>query len=314
MTYYDEQLQQLHAQITRKKQLLAMMNELRRQRESISPRVQELETMMRYEQSQVDKLEGRSLAAFFYNVVGKMDEKLDQERREAYAARVKYDAAARELEGVESDLKRCESELFALQGCETRYEAVLKEKAAALKSAGGADAEEILKLEERLAYLEGQKKELREAISSGNSALNIANQVLSSLDSAEGWGTWDLLGGGLISDIAKHSHLDDAQASIEDLQSQLRRFKTELADVTIHADMKANVDGFLRFADYFFDGLFADWTVLDRINQSQSQVQQTKSQIGQVLSRLDSMLREAEKEQNQLKCKLDTLVRGAQLL
>lgn len=314
MTYYDEQLQQLHAQITRKKQLLAMMNELRRQRESISPRVQELETMMRYEQSQVDKLEGRSLAAFFYNVVGKMDEKLDQERREAYAARVKYDAAARELEGVESDLKRCESELFALQGCEARYEAVLKEKAAALKSAGGADAEEILKLEERLAYLEGQKKELREAISSGNSALNIANQVLSSLDSAEGWGTWDLLGGGLISDIAKHSHLDDAQASIEDLQSQLRRFKTELADVTIHADMKANVDGFLRFADYFFDGLFADWTVLDRINQSQSQVQQTKSQIGQVLSRLDSMLREAEKEQNQLKSKLDTLVRGAQLL
>ena len=313
MTYYDEQLQQLHEQITRKKQLLAMMKELRSQKESISPRVQELESVMRYEQSQVDKLEGRSLAAFFYNVVGKMDEKLDQERKEAYAARVKYDAAARELEGVESDLQRCESELFTLQGCEARYEAVLKEKAAAVKAAGGASAEEILKLEERIAYLEGQKKELQEAVSAGNSALNIAGQVLSSLDSAEGWGTWDLLGGGLISDIAKHSHLDDAQASIENLQSQLRRFKTELADVTIHADMQVNVDGFLRFADYFFDGLFADWAVLDKISQSQSQVQQTKSQIGQVLSRLNSMMSDAEREETLLKSRLDTLVRDAQL-
>lgn len=313
MTYYDEQLQKLHEQITRKKQLLAMMNELRGQRESILPRVQELETMMWYEQSHVDKLEGRSLAAFFYNVVGKMDEKLVQERKEAYAARVKYDAAARELEGVESDLNRCESELFTLQGCEARYETVLNEKAAAIKAAGGSSAEEVLKLEERLAYLESQKKELREAISAGNTALNIANQVLSSLDSAEGWGTWDLLGGGLISDIAKHSHLDNAQASIEDLQSQLRRFKTELADVTIHADMQVNVDGFLRFADHFFDGLFADWTVLDRINQSQGQVLQTKSQIGQVLSRLNSMMSDAEREQKLLKNKLDMLVRGTQV-
>ncbi len=313
MTYYDEQLQQLHEKIARMKQLVAMLKELRSQRESISARVEELESVMRYEQSQVDRLEGRSLAAFFYNVVGKMDEKLDQERKEAYAARVKYDAAARELEGIESDLSCCESELFTLQGCEARYEAVLKEKASAIKAAGGANAEEILQLEERLAYLESQKKELQEAISAGKSALNIATQVLSSLDSAENWGTWDLLGGGLISDLAKHSHLDDAQGSIEDLQSQLRRFKTELADVTIHADIQVNVDGFLRFADYFIDGLFADWAVLDRISQSQSQVQQTKSQIHTVLSRLDSLMSEAEREEKQQKNKLDALVRETQL-
>ena len=313
MTYYDEQLQQLHAQIARKKQLLAMVNELRGQKESVSARARELESIMRQEQSHVNRLEGRSLAAFFYNVVGKIDEKLDQERKEAYAARVKYDAVARELEGVERDLSHCESELSSLQGCEARYEAVLKEKTTAVKLAGGANAEEIIKLEERLAYLKNQKKELQEAVSAGNSALSIANQVLSSLDGAEGWGTWDLLGGGLIADIAKHSHLDDAQSSIENLQSQLRRFKTELADVTIHANMQVNVDGFLRFADYFFDGLFADWAVLDKINQSQSRILQTKSQIGQVLSRLTSMMSDVERERNELRDKLDTLVRGAQL-
>lgn len=313
MTYYDEKLQQLQEQMARSKQLEAMIKELRSQRDSLAAQVRELESIKLEEQADVDRLEGRSLAAFFYNVIGKMDEQLDKERQEAYAARVKYDAAARELEGVEADLRRYESELSALRGCEHRYDEVLKEKADAIKAAGGSNGEEILKLEERNAFLESQKKELQEAISAGNAALSTTQQVLSSLDSAEGWGTWDLFGGGLVADLAKHSHLDEAQGAIEQLQSQLRRFKTELADVTIQADMQVNVDGFLRFADYFFDGLFADWAVLDKINRSQSQVQNTKSQIASVLSRLDSMMRTLEQEQVQIKSKLDTLVRDAQL-
>ena len=313
MAYYDEQLQELQMQIARMKQLLAMIEELRRQQDTLSKRVQELQAIQLDEQSDVEHLEGRSLASFFYNVVGKKDEKLDKERQEAYAAKVKYDAAVRELKAVEYDLLRNESELSGLRGCDRRYEAVLKEKTAAVKAAGGLAAEEILNLEERSAFLESQAKELREAIQAGNAALNTTNQVLDSLDSAEGWGTWDLFGGGLISDLAKHSHLDDAQGAIEHLQSQLRRFKTELADVTIYADMQVNVDGFLRFADYFFDGLFADWAVLDRIGQSQSQMQDTKSQIVSVLSRLNAMLEATQQEQAQSKSKLDSLVQAAKL-
>lgn len=77
--------------------------------------------------------------------------------------------------------------------------------------------------------------------------------------------------------------------------------------------MQVNVDGFLRFADYFFDGLFADWAVLDKISQSQSQVQNTKSQIERVLSRLNSMMQAVDQEQAQIKNKIDTLVRQAQV-
>ncbi len=313
MTFYDEQLQKLQEQIVRKQHLEAIVAELRGQRDELSARARELEAVKLDEQADVDKLEGRSLASFFYHVVGKMDERLDKERREAYAAAVKYDAAARELDAVENEMRRCEAEYQELQGCEGQYETTLKEKAAAVKAAGGAAAEEILKLEERNSFRESQKKELQEAISAGNAALSTTDQILSSLDSAEGWGTWDLFGGGLVAGLAKHSHLDEAQGAIEHLQSQLRQFKTELADVTIHADMQANVDGFLRFADYFFDGLFADWAVMDKISQSQSQVQNTRSQISSVLSRLDTMVDAVRQEQAQLQSRYDARVRETQL-
>lgn len=308
MNYYDQQLKELLVQCTRKKKLEVSAAELRRQRDTYAARAEELKEAMREEQADVDRLEGRSLAAFFYNVVGKMDEKLTRERQEAYAARVRYDAAARELAGAEEDLARCQAELGTLDGCEERYAALLREKTQAVKAAGGAAAEQILRMEEREAYLESQERELGEASAAGQSALATADEILESLSSAEGWGTWDLIGGGLIADLAKHSKLDEAQAAVEYLQSQLRAFRTELADVTISADFQVNIDGFLRIADYVFDGIFADWAVLDRINQAQAQVEDTRAQICAVLDRLGQMADQAERERAGLRQEIEGLV------
>ena len=313
MTGYDEQLRVLQAQCVRKEKLEAAAGELRAQRDTYAARAQELERNFREEQADVDRLEGRSLSAFFYQVIGKMDEKLTREKQEAYAARVKYDAVAGQLAGIQEDLRRCEEELNTLRDCESRYAAVLQEKIQAVKAAGGGTAEEILRLEEREAYLESQRRELEEALAAGQAALATADQVAESLNSAEGWGTWDLLGGGLIADLAKHSHLDEAQASVEYLQSQLRRFKTELADVTIAADFQVGIDGFLRVADYLFDGIFADWAVLDHIHQSQDQIQQTRDQIYRVLDHLQTLMEQADAERAGVWQEIERLAGGVPL-
>ena len=170
-----------------------------------------------------------------------------------------------------------------------------------------------LQLEEQKGYLVDQKLELQEALDAGNAALSCTDQILSELDSAEGWGTWDLVGGGLITDLVKHSHLDAAQASVETLQTQLRRFKTELADVTIDADIQVNIDGFLRVADYFFDGIFADWTVLDQIHQSQEQVDQTRSQIYGVLDHLRTLMEQTEAQISCTSQEVEQLVASASM-
>ena len=228
-----------------------------------------------------------------------MEEKLDQERREAYAARVKYDAAVRELSSIEADLHEMNARLRALEGCEKQYQQALSEKLKSIQATDSAAARQLAESEARMAKLQSQKKELTEAIWAGKDALRTTHQVLETLDSAKGWSTWDIVGGGLLVDIAKHRELDHAQEQVEQLQIDLRRFKTELVDVEITAELQVSVDGFLKFADFFFDGLFADWAVLDHIKQAQEQVENTKQQIEQVLAMLNTVQQETETDMAQ---------------
>ena len=92
---------------------------------------------------------------------------------------------------------------------------------------------------------------------------------------------------------------------------KLRRFKTELADIDIHADMQVSIDGFLRFADYFFDGLFADWAVGDKISESQSSVQKVKGQISSALSKLERMEKDADAQIHSLEAKIEEMLVNA---
>ena len=313
MRQYDEELKELQQQAAMKNRLETILKELKMQREELQARVDELANIKEKEQLEVERLERRSLTNYFYQVVGKLDERLTEEKQEAYQAAVKYDAAYSELQAVEADIRTKELEYGRVRRSNGRYQELLKEKQEAVKLSGVPEAAEILRLEAQITSLGVHLKELEEAISAGKRAEQIAEGILSSLSSAQGWGTWDLLGGGLIADVAKHSHLDEAQGQVEKLQRALRRFKTELSDVEIIADMQVNIDGFLRFADYFFDGLFADWSVMNRISKAQGQVKNVKSQISSLLGKLNRASISVKAEQTTAKSRLQELVKKVAL-
>ena len=304
-----ETIFELQQKVAMRPVLEAKLRELQDQRREYDREVISLRVAFRKEQEDVEKLEGRSLANYFFQVVGKLDEKLDQERREAYAAKVKLDAAERELAGIESDIAEIQTQLNEIRVVEAQYKDELEKKRVTLKASGTAAADRILEIEQKISAFEAQKKEIKEAISAGYSARSTADRILSELESADGWNTWDMFGGGgIITHMAKHSHLDEAQDLVSELQSKLRRFKTELADIQITANMQVNIDGFLRFADYFFDGLFADWAVGDKISQSMNSVSSTKSQISRTLDKLNEMEKAADRGIASLKQQLDELI------
>ena len=304
MPVYDGDLKELQRRAARRTQVQAQLRELETQRSALEARIEELAVVLHDERADVERLEAGGLTAFFYSLLGKGEEKLDKERREAAAAALKYESAARELAEAEDDIARLRAELGELEGAHEEYERALQARAEELRRSGGQAGRELLRIESEIAAEESRQKELVEAIAAGSDALNTINAILDELGDAEGWATFDLFGGGLISDLAKHGHLDSAQHNVALLQSQLRRFRTELADVGGAASgMQVSIDGFMRFADYFFDGL-----VLDRIQQSTEQVQSAYARIHSVLEGLNSSLAKSNAREEELRAKADAIV------
>ena len=59
-----------------------------------------------------------------------------------------------------------------------------------------------------------------------------------------------------------------------------------LKDKNLIIEDEEQNDGFLRFADYFWDGVVADWLVQDRINNVRQQVDEAIRRVEQILRQL----------------------------
>jgi len=311
MEHYNEELNRLAQQLRRHQHLLAATGKLKEQRSALAGEVEQLKEQAYREELDVERLEGFSLSRVLLRLTGRLDEALEKEEAEACAAALKYDAKRRQLQELEQELKETQAELASLADCQRQYDDLLAQKQQALKTMNSYYAQRICALETSIAQLKAEEQELREAVSAAGAALRAAERVSNSLSSAGNWSTVDILGGGLISDVAKHSHLDRAQTELHELQRALARLHRELADVDIHAGLQVQVDGFLRFADYFFDGLFADWAVRSRIAAGQQQVQQTISAIHAVQRQLEDKLSRCRRQWGSCQQELDKLVREA---
>lgn len=310
MTNHIAKLQQLRNSIQRKKHLEMVLADLYTQRPALYDKVEGLKQKMQTEQKDVEKLEQSGLSAFFYELLGKKEEKMSKEKKEAYEARIKYSSAAQELASVDDSIRRSEAELQTLHTVHEEYEALLQIILKELIDSENPCSEQILKLQQQIVACNSKLHEIEEACQAGANALSTIKDILSHLSDAEGWSTFDILGGGLIADLAKHSALDEAQAGVQDLQERLRIFKTELTDVTIDANIQITVEGFLGFADFFFDGLFADWAVMDEITNATDRVKHIEKNILSVIEQLHIMGNKVKQELAQHKKQLEAIAAG----
>lgn len=138
--------------------------------------------------------------------------------------------------------------------------------------------------------INSEQRELREAIAAGEEVLYHLGAVSKSLDSASNWGIWDMLGGGLFVTWAKHSRLNDAKEQVRKAEAACRIFARELKDVQMQLDANLELDGFLKFADFFFDGFFADIMVQSRIGSMRDDVRRQRAYIERTLQTLRSRL------------------------
>ena len=138
--------------------------------------------------------------------------------------------------------------------------------------------------------MEQNKIEIQEAIDAADRALRSLEGARDSLQAAQGWGIFDMLGGGLFSTWFKHSNMDEAEKALANAQTALKDFSRELGDVGETIDLNFNNADLLTFADYFMDGLFADFLMQGRINDAIGNVDNTIDQVTAIRNALQQKL------------------------
>ena len=131
-----------------------------------------------------------------------------------------------------------------------------------------------------------RNKEIREAIRAGERALDSLKEADRQLSSAGTWGMIDIIGGNTFFGLMKHMKVNNASRYVDDARRDMAAFRDELGDIRDLENLNVDIDGFLTFADFFFDGFVADIFVQSKIRKGQQQVREAIRRVEDILSSL----------------------------
>lgn len=254
-------------------------------------KVQQRLEHLQKEQNDVDRLNSMTLSAFFYHLIGKKEDRLEKEELELMESKAEYDTASQMLTDIQEQRSRVQQELDGqrqYQFWQSDYKVLWGKKENDLLE---KDAD-LQQMAEDREHLSGELQELNEADREGQYLLDALERAEKALSSAGNWGVYDMMGGGMISTHIKRSRMDDAQVAIMDAGRRLRRFQKELEDVKMAVNTELHLGGLLSFADYFFDNLFVDWMVQDKIRKAETQVKDGLSAVRSTMRVLKNQIRE----------------------
>ncbi|MBQ8641009.1 MAG: hypothetical protein IJ480_02230 [Clostridia bacterium] len=292
-----ETLQALEEKIHRKHRLEARRRLLQKEERELREGMDIYARQAAEEQWDVEELTGRTLKGFLARLQkNTYQEKLTREQAEAAAALAKYEDAQTRLTEIGVQMQEMTQELRELKMAEREYKSCLEERRQRILAQDSPAAEEMARLEKEAEQIRERKREVDEAVTAGKRVQQLAVQIDKELEDAEGWGNWDAWGnGGLLTDVLKYDHLDKAGSMSQSLQKLLSDFHAELADVAVYADVQVEIDEFTRFADFFWDGIFVDFAVLDKIRSARWKIQELDKELDHVMEDLHRLAAETDR-------------------
>ena len=287
--------------------LVRARESLRRQRRKLW----KLEDTLHEHGANIEVLESLSMRGLFLAVLGTRRERLEETRQDLLTAELRYEECKDAIGALEIEVAELEERVERLGEVEEHYQRLLERKKHVLLQTDLPEARGVLDLSEALGDARSDLHELEEAIRAGLLVVSSLDRAISALQSARNWGTVDLLGGGLITTAVKHGRVDEARRWIHEAQQHLRRFRRELADMGPSEGLEIDIGAFATFADYFFDGLIADWVVQRKINSSLERTREMRRSVKAALSALRRRRIEVEQEKRRIHEKKEQLIQRA---
>lgn len=308
-----KELWELLAQIERRKNIESELERTHQIESAVWREEYQVRSHLNGLQGKMEELGKRSLKNFYLNLSGRLEIQLEQLEQEARLVEVELRDIQRKLEECGVRIKTLEATRQGFGDLESRFRDSYEKLKTFIKDDETHGAE-VIKLERAIHTLDKQLREIDQAIGAGGLALQETRNVQKVLRDARTLGTLDVAGGGAVTGAAKHKKLNDARRQSEALRSRISQFNSALTDVNIGFHLgQDNVGDYLRFADFFLDGLLADWTVQMRIGDSQQEVAQVESNLRSMVTHLEHMDRTMQHERYVLKERQKTLVLGERI-
>ena len=292
---------------------LKRIEKLKKQKEILSEQIvtnnREIEAFniqLREIREKLHHLDTFSFVNLFQSWTGKQEELRAQKIDKAAAIELKLNEAEQMKVDLTEDLSLTSSELlnFNEQKLNHKIELIRAKKQLWLKEFEPDKALKLQQLEEEELNCSKLKIEIEEARVAGKEAIRKLSSALKALDSASTYSTWDtFFGGGLIATHLKHEKMDESKNKMHQAQIALQRFKNELLDIqemsTRH--LTINTDGFVKFADYFFDDIFSAWSTHSKINSSKEQISRVLSDVRNTMLNVEQKLQLVEQKHIEIK-------------
>ena len=139
----DQELERTRQKTERLRKLDVILEDLSRQRENRRKTEAEARKLLEKEQGDVEELERMSLVAFLARIQGNLENRKEEERREAAMAKARYDAARWDLEDLDRRIRDAQEERQQLSEIPRQYQALLDEKEQVLHSQGGSQSKRL---------------------------------------------------------------------------------------------------------------------------------------------------------------------------
>lgn len=99
-----------------------------------------------------------------------------------------------------------------------------------------------------------------------------------------------MFAGGFFSSYMKHSRIKEAEALLEQAETELQLFQRELSDVGEALHLQIEIGDFLTFADFFLDGFITDYLVQNKISDAREDIELGILHVKAILDELYSKL------------------------
>lgn len=142
---------------------------------------------------------------------------------------------------------------------------------------------------EIVEYTREDLRQLDLAIEAGNHVLDSLRTAKQQLEEIQTQGIFKRISQGIFRRKGDSKKINEANQTIQKAKDLLIVFQRKLRYIKVSSQLRVEIEGFVTFADFFFDSLLADWYVQSSLKKSSDEVEDAMRQILEILEKLNAM-------------------------